>query len=265
MYRHLKLVVLSDTHLGTYGCHATELLDYLKSVKPEILILNGDIIDGWQFSKKYFPAAHIQVIYEIMRMAQKGTKVYYLAGNHDEFLRRFAPFKTGNIVLADQLALKLDGRKCLFFHGDAFDLSVQCSPRLAKWGGLGYDTLIRINSWINSWRIFLGMPKVSIAYAVKRKFKSAMLFISKFEAIAIEHGVKFNADTVVCGHIHIPKISDFKIPDGVIKYLNSGDWIENLSALEYHEGEWSLYFHNKDYMKFQGEVPIDQELSSSYA
>lgn len=265
MLRHLKLVVLSDTHLGTYGCHAKELLEYLKSIKPEILVLNGDIIDGWQFSKKYFPVEHNQIIYELMRMANNGTVIYYLAGNHDEFLRKFTPFKTGNIVLADQLSLKVDDQRCLFFHGDAFDLSVQCSPRLAKLGGFGYDTLIRINTWINSWRMFLGLPKVSIAHAVKRKFKSAMQYVSNFEMMAIQHGIQHKADVVICGHIHIPKIHKMKMLEQKILYLNSGDWIEHLSALEYNDGSWKLYFHNKSYVKLQPEVMEEESYSGNFA
>ncbi|MBK8485040.1 MAG: metallophosphoesterase [Saprospiraceae bacterium] len=114
MERILNAVVLSDVHLGTFGCQARELLNYLQSIQPEVLILNGDFIDGWQFTKRYFPLVHIQVIYEVMKMAMNGTKVYYLSGNHDEFIRKFIPFYSGNIYFRDQLELEIDGKRHFF-------------------------------------------------------------------------------------------------------------------------------------------------------
>jgi UDP-2,3-diacylglucosamine pyrophosphatase LpxH len=225
MERKLKLIVLSDVHLGTFGCHAEELLNYLQSVDPEILILNGDFIDGWQFKRSYFPVKHIQVLYEIMRKAMEGTKVYYLAGNHDEFIRKFIPFFSGNIYFRDQLELEIDGLRHLFFHGDAFDFTIQLSPLLAKLGGVGYDSLIRLNTIINKLRSRLGFERISFAHKVKSKIKKAINFIKDFEDQAIRYGHSKNADFVICGHIHMPKIKEDQIGSKKICYLNSGDWV----------------------------------------
>ena len=137
--RPVDLVVISDVHLGTYGCHADELIQYLRSIQPRILIMNGDIIDGWQFSKRYWPAAHHQVFVEVMRLLSSGTKVYYLTGNHDEMLRRFSDLHLGNFTLADKLILEIDGKKAWIFHGDVFDLAVDTGRWLARMAGKSYD------------------------------------------------------------------------------------------------------------------------------
>ncbi|MBK6545567.1 MAG: UDP-2,3-diacylglucosamine diphosphatase [Saprospiraceae bacterium] len=249
MERILNAVVLSDVHLGTFGCQARELLNYLQSIQPEVLILNGDFIDGWQFTKRYFPPVHIQVIYEVMKMAMNGTKVYYLSGNHDEFIRKFIPFYSGNIYFRDQLELEIDGKRHLFFHGDAFDFSIQMSPLLAKMGGFGYDNLIRMNTIINAIRLKLGFERISFAHSVKSKIKQAINFIKNFEEQAVEYGISKNAQFVICGHIHIPNIVHVEKNAKKICYMNSGDWVENLSALEYKNGNWSLYTY--DEMEFQ--------------
>lgn len=249
MERSVRFSVISDVHLGTFGCQARELLNYLQSIKPEILILNGDFIDGWQFNKKYFPPIHIQVIYEIMKMAMQGTKVYYLSGNHDEFMRKFIPFYSGNIFFRDQLLLEIDGKRHFFFHGDAFDFSVQFSPILAKIGGIGYDTLIRMNSIINNVRFKFGLDRISFAHRIKSSIKQAINFIQNFEEAAIQFALSKEADVVICGHIHIPKIKKLELMDKEFMYLNSGDWVENLTALEYKDGAWSLYQY--DEMEYQ--------------
>ena len=139
MKRKVDIAVLSDIHLGTYGCHAKEVLQYLNSIKPKKLILNGDIFDIWQFRKRYFPKSHLLVIKKILSLAAKGTKVYYITGNHDEKLRRFSDTKMGNIYILDKLVLNLDGKKAWFFHGDVFDASIQHTKWIAKMGGWGYD------------------------------------------------------------------------------------------------------------------------------
>lgn len=249
MERSVRFAVISDVHLGTFGCQARELLNYLQSIKPEILILNGDFIDGWQFNKKYFPPIHIKVIYEIMKMAMQGTKVYYLSGNHDEFMRKFIPFYSGNIFFRDQLLLEIDGKRHFFFHGDAFDFSIQFSPILAKIGGMGYDTLIRMNSILNNVRFKFGLDRVSFAHRVKSSIKQAINYIQNFEDAAIQFALSKDADLVICGHIHIPKIKKLELLGREFIYLNSGDWVENLTALEYKYGAWSLYKY--DEMEYQ--------------
>jgi UDP-2,3-diacylglucosamine pyrophosphatase LpxH len=167
MARNVDVVVISDTHLGTYGCQAKELFTYLKSVSPKTLIINGDFIDIWQFSKSYFPKYHLKVIKKIIDLASKGTEVVYILGNHDEFLRRFADTSFGNIELTNKKIMTLDGKKAWFFHGDVFDASVQHSKWIAKLGGIGYDFLIRLNV-ISNWILTrLGREKYSFSKKIK--------------------------------------------------------------------------------------------------
>lgn len=242
--RKLKLAVISDVHLGTYGCKAKDVNKYLKSIDPEILILNGDIIDIWQFSKHYWPQSHMKVVQRIFKMLSNGTKIYYLTGNHDEMLRKFTDFNLGNLEVLNKLVLDLDGKKAWFFHGDVFDVSMKHSKWLAKLGGAGYDFLIILNSIANfiSEKI-LGRGRLSFSKKVKQGFKSAIKFIDDFEETAVQVAIEKKYDFVVCGHIHQPIIKSFPTNYGSITYLNSGDWVENLTALEYHEGNWSLYHH----------------------
>lgn len=241
MKKILDICVISDTHLGTYGCRAEELLTYLKSIEPSRLILNGDIIDAWQFKKKYFPASHWEIIERILQLANSGTIVYYLTGNHDEILRRFQDLDLGTIRLRNQLELRLHNKTYWFFHGDVFDASVLISPFLASLGGKGYDLLIRINTWINRWREIFGYSKISFAHKVKRSVKHAVKFVSDFEKQAIRMGIKKGVDGVVCGHIHQPCIETVQHDGHEIVYMNSGDWIENMTALECLHGKWHLY------------------------
>lgn len=241
--RKVELVVISDVHLGTYGCHAKELVSYLKSIQPEMLILNGDIIDMWQFRKSYFPKSHFKVVKQLLKMAGKGTRIHYLTGNHDEMLRKFTDLHLGNITLADKLILKLNGHTAWFFHGDIFDASIQNAKWIAKLGGWGYDLLILLNRFMNWTLEKMGREKYSLSKAIKNKVKKAVKFISDFEHTAAELAIDQGYDFVVCGHIHQPQMREVVNGKGSCFYLNSGDWVENLTSLEYHEGVWSLYSH----------------------
>jgi UDP-2,3-diacylglucosamine pyrophosphatase LpxH len=245
MKRELDLVIISDVHLGTYGCHAKELLNYLKSIKPGTLILNGDFIDIWQFKKRYFPKEHMQVIQRILKMAAKGTKVYYITGNHDDALRRYSDFSSGNIYLRDQLVLKLRNKTYWIFHGDIFDVLIQYSPFISKLGGKGYDWLILLNRLINSTRAALGMSKMSFAKKVKSAVKKAVKFIADFEDTAIRMAADQQYDYVVCGHIHKAQMRTEEVKGKKVIYLNSGDWVESLTALEYKWGQWSIYEYDE--------------------
>ena len=241
MKKVLDICVISDLHLGTYGCRAEELLRYLQHIEPARLILNGDIIDAWQFKKKYFPATHWEVIERILELANTGTIVYYLTGNHDDILRRFDSLDLGNIRLRHQLELRIHNKSYWFFHGDVFDASVLISPFLASLGGKGYDWLIRINAFINGWRVSVGLPKISFAHRVKRSVKHAVKFVSDFEKHSIRMGLRKGVDVVVCGHIHQPLIEKVENEEGSIMYMNSGDWIENMTALEFVNSKWTLF------------------------
>lgn len=240
MKRKIDLVVLSDVHLGTYGAHAKELLNYLGSIKPDTLVLNGDIIDIWQFRKRYFPKEHLQVLKKIISMATKGTKVYYITGNHDEKLRKFSPVKMGNISIVDKLILDLDGKKAWLFHGDVFDASIQHTKWIAKLGGWGYDFLIVFNRFLNWCLVKMGRPKYSLSKKIKNSVKKAVSFITDFEETAAQLAIENEFDYVLCGHIHQPQMRTVTHKGGECLYLNSGDWIENLTALEYDDGNWSI-------------------------
>ncbi|MFA9212431.1 MAG: UDP-2,3-diacylglucosamine diphosphatase [Candidatus Methylacidiphilales bacterium] len=242
--RKIKLAVISDIHLGTYGCQAKAVNKYLKSIDPEILVLNGDIIDIWQFSKHYWPQSHMKVVQRIFKMLSNGTKIYYLTGNHDEMLRRFTDFNLGNLQVLNKLVLELDGKKAWFFHGDVFDISMKHSKWLAKLGGVGYDLLIVLNSMVNfiSEKI-LGRGRLSFSKKVKQGVKSAIKFIDDFEETTIQLAIEKKYDYVVCGHIHQPSIKTVTTNLGTVTYLNSGDWVENLTALEYHAGMWQLHHY----------------------
>jgi UDP-2,3-diacylglucosamine pyrophosphatase LpxH len=244
--RKVDVVVISDVHLGTYGCHATELLQYLKTIKPKKIILNGDIIDIWQFSKHYWPASHMQVIKHITGLIAKGTKVIYVTGNHDEMLRKFTGFKMSSFKIVNKVVLNLDGKKAWIFHGDVFDVIMQHSKWLAKLGAVGYDSLILINSFVNFCSKKMGKGKISLSKKIKNSVKSAVKFINNFEDTAAEIGISNEYDYVVCGHIHQPEMREIKNDKGSIMYLNSGDWIENLTALEFNEGKWSIYKYIDD-------------------
>ncbi|MCB0467783.1 MAG: UDP-2,3-diacylglucosamine diphosphatase [Aequorivita sp.] len=260
MKRKVEIVVISDVHLGTYGCHAKELLHYLNSVKPKKIILNGDIIDIWQFRKRYFPKAHLLIIKKILSLAAKGTKVYYITGNHDEKLRRFSNTKMGNIQIVDKLLLNLDGKKAWFFHGDVFDASVQHAKWIAKLGGWGYDLLILFNRFINYLLEKAGREKYSLSKKIKNSVKSAVKFIDNFETTATDLAIENEFDYVVCGHIHQPCIKKVITSKGSCIYLNSGDWIENLTALEYNNERWNLYsFQDRKHLLAPDESLIEEE------
>ena len=264
--RKLDILVLSDVHLGTYGCHAKELLRYLKTIKPKTVILNGDIIDIWQFSKRYWPKSHTKVVKHLMNWMSKGVKMYYITGNHDEMLRKFVGFKMGSLKIVNKVILELDnGKTAWFFHGDVFDITMQHSKWLAKMGAVGYDTLIHINGVANfiSEKIFK-KGKLSLSKKIKNSVKSAVKFINSFEQTAADIGISNQYDYVVCGHIHQPEMREIENENGKIMYLNSGDWIENLTSLEYINGEWKIYRYDEKEMLSMINYHIeDEELNNT--
>jgi UDP-2,3-diacylglucosamine pyrophosphatase LpxH len=257
--RKVEVAVISDVHLGTYGCHAKELLEYLSSIKPKTLILNGDIIDIWQFRKSYFPSLHLEVIKKIISLSTKGTKIYYITGNHDEFLRKFTDLHMGNISLLDKLVLNLDGKKAWIFHGDVFDTSITHAKWLAKLGGWGYDILILINRFVNWFLSKCNKEPYSLSKKIKNNVKSAVKFITNFENVCIDIAIENKFDYVICGHIHEPKIEFMANEKGNTVYLNSGDWIENLTALEYNNKKWKLYYHDRNLRLPENEYNFEDE------
>ncbi len=244
--REVDIVVLSDIHLGTYGCHAHELLQYLKSIKPKAVVLNGDIIDIWQFSKRYWPATHMMVAKHLIGLIAKEVPVYYIPGNHDEMLRRFKNFQLGSLKIANKLSLKINNEKLWIFHGDVFDVVMQKGRWLAKLGAIGYDLLILINRFVNFISEKMGRGKISLSKKVKNSVKSAVKFINNFEGTVCDIAAENKYQYVICGHIHHPEIKTVETKHGSVVYMNSGDWIENLSSLEYADGKWSLYSYADD-------------------
>ncbi|MCR1024331.1 UDP-2,3-diacylglucosamine diphosphatase [Cellulophaga baltica] len=244
--RKIDVVVVSDVHLGTYGCHADELISYLSSIQPKKLILNGDIIDIWQFSKRYFPPSHLKVLKKIIGMASNGVEVTYITGNHDEMLRKFSDTSIGYVSIVDKLVLDLNGKKTWFFHGDVFDASIQNAKWLAKLGGYGYDFLILINRFMNWCLTRMGREKYSLSKRIKNSVKGAIKYVNDFEKTAADLAIENGYDYVVCGHIHQPKKELYENKNGACTYLNSGDWVENLTALEYSFKRWKVYHYNND-------------------
>ncbi len=240
--REVDIAIISDSHLGTFGSRAKELLNYLQSINPKLLILNGDIVDIWQFNKYYFPDEHTAVIQEIATMAKSGIPVYHLTGNHDDILRRYTDFSFANIHLVDSLLLKVDGEMAWIFHGDAFDHSVGGMARaLAQFGGWCYDWSIFLNRQLNKFLRLLRLRPVFISKNIKQYVKSAVKKMNDFEQKGIDLGIEKGYDYIICGHVHRPTMKRFSNENGSIMYLNSGDWLENLTSLEYREGRWNLY------------------------
>jgi UDP-2,3-diacylglucosamine pyrophosphatase LpxH len=267
--RDVELVVISDVHLGTYGARASELVSYLRSIQPRTLVLNGDIIDIWQFSKHYFPADHMQVLKEITSLLSKGTKVYYITGNHDEMLRKFKGFSMGNFEIQNKLILPLTTGTAWIFHGDVFDTTMKHSKWIAKLGGKGYDLLIVLNTIVNWFSEKLGRGRVSLSKKVKDSVKGVLKFVNNFEETAAEIAINNGYQYVVCGHIHHPQMKKMTNANGEsVMYLNSGDWVENSTALEYDKEQWTLYKHvpksgdfvKQDSVSFKNALSYDQLL-----
>ncbi|MBO9636083.1 MAG: UDP-2,3-diacylglucosamine diphosphatase [Chitinophagaceae bacterium] len=257
--RPVDVVVISDVHLGTYGCRAKELVAYLKSITPNILILNGDIIDCWQFSKRYFPSSHMAVIKEVLNMMMQGTRVFYITGNHDEQMRKYTDFQLSNFTLTDKLVLEIDNKMTWIFHGDVFDNTTKGGAKLlAKMGSNGYGALILFNRFVNSILKAFGREKLSISKKVMAEVNKAVVRINDFEMIAAELAIDKKYDYVICGHIHQPQKRVVKTEKGEVVYLNSGDWVEHLTALEYQQGEWKIFEY--DEAKFQHVPNVEKKM-----
>jgi len=243
--RSVDVVVLSDLHLGTYGSRAREITQYLRSIAPQMLILNGDIIDIWQFSKHYFPSAHFSVIQEIIQMMSNGTRVIYITGNHDETLRRYSGIDLGNFQLTDKLVMEINNKMTWIFHGDVFDNTTRGSARvLAKLGSTGYGMLILLNRFINSGLRLLGYERISLSKKIMEGVNKAVAKINDLESIASQLAIEKKYDYVICGHIHQPCKKVITTDNGCVTYLNSGDWIEHLSSLEYHDNDWHVHLYD---------------------
>lgn len=224
-----RSIWISDLHLGTSGCQAKRLLQFLKATESETLYLVGDIIDGWQLKRRwYWDQTHNNVIQNLLKKAKKGTKVIFVPGNHDEAARQFIGLEFGGIQVRDELIhVTADGKRMLVIHGDRFDGVIACAKWLAYLGDNMYTVILKFNQIFNHWRARAGLPYWSLSQYLKLKVKNAVSYITKFEDALADEARKRNLDGVICGHIHKPEIRDI---DGVL-YCNDGDWVESLSAL----------------------------------
>ena len=242
--RSVDVVVLSDIHLGTYGCHATELLQYLRSISPRLLVLNGDIVDIWNFSKRYFPASHTEVISEIMLMATSGTRVVYITGNHDELLRRYGAVQLGNLQITDKMLVEIDGKKHWIFHGDVFDHTTKGWARiLAKLGGKGYDLLILFNRLVNWVARLLGRENLSLSKRIKQSVKKAVAWISDFEQTAAELAIDKGYDYVICCNIHQPQLRQVSKAKCSELYKKIEKWFKRNCKWTLGREHWTIYHH----------------------
>jgi len=227
-----RAVFISDLHLGTPGCQADALLQFLKAYPSEYLYLVGDIVDGWQLRRRWFwPQSHNDVIQKLLRRARKGCRVVYVPGNHDEFAREFVQHHFGGIeVVAEAVHQMTDGRSLWVIHGDQFDGIIQCARWLAYLGDNLYEFSLRLNRQLNRWRTRLGLPYWSLSAYLKHKVKHALNYVLQFEAAVAAEARRRGHQGVVCGHIHRPEMREI---EGVL-YCNDGDWVESLSALVEH-------------------------------
>ena len=227
-----RTIWISDVHLGTPGCNAALLLDFLKSVECETLYLVGDIIDAWRLKKGWhWPPAHNDVVRCILKMAKRGAHVVYVPGNHDESLRDYVGLAFGDVTVADEVIHQtVDGRRLLVLHGDQFDGVVLYAKWLALLGDNAYELLLKSNALVNWVRRRFGLPYWSLAAYMKKRVKNAVQFISRFEEVVAHAAADRHVDGVVCGHIHSAEIREF----GNVTYYNDGDWVESCTALVEH-------------------------------
>jgi len=237
--QRFRTIWISDLHLGTPGCQAAALLDFLRDTECDTLYLVGDIIDGWQLRRSWFwPQAHNDVIQKILRKARKGTRVVFVPGNHDEFARRYVEHNFGGVdVVSECMHVTADGRRLWITHGDLFDGVIQCAKWLAYLGDIGYEWMLKVNRHLNNLRARIGLPYWSLSRYLKLKVKRAVGYISDFESAVAREARRRGADGVVCGHIHHAEIRTI---EGVL-YCNDGDWVESLTALvEHYDGRLEI-------------------------
>jgi UDP-2,3-diacylglucosamine pyrophosphatase LpxH len=258
-----RTIWISDVHLGTPGCQAAALLDFLRSSECDTLFLVGDIVDGWQLRRSwYWPQSHNDVVQKLLRKARKGTRVIFVPGNHDEFARRYLGHDFGGIeVVGDWIHVTADGQRLWVTHGDLFDGVVQCAKWLAHVGDRLYELTLKLNARFNSLRARMGLPYWSLSQYLKHRVKRAVSYIGDFEAALAREARKRGADGVVCGHIHHAELRRI---DGIL-YANDGDWVESLTALAEHADgrleiiDWSRQAHRPGAVRALPAAPVDAE------
>ncbi|MBX9796273.1 UDP-2,3-diacylglucosamine diphosphatase [Sphingomonas sp.] len=249
--RRYRTIWISDIHLGTRGCNADLLIDFLDHVDSDTLYLVGDIIDGWRLKKKfYWPAAHNDIVWRVLKRAKRGARVIYIPGNHDEVFRQFSGLDFGGIAIRRKAIHETaDGRRLLVLHGDEFDAITLAHKWLAHVGDFAYNALMSANVWVNAFRRYFNMPYWSLSKHAKAKVKNAVEFISNYEEVVAQAAGARGVDGVVCGHIHTAEIRTI----GGVAYYNDGDWVESCTALvEHADGRMEL-LHWADEIRARGE------------
>ncbi|WP_297335105.1 UDP-2,3-diacylglucosamine diphosphatase [Algoriphagus sp.] len=244
MKTHFKTIIVSDIHLGTKGSKSKEIVRFLKQYRCENLILNGDIIDGWQLKKSgTWKRKHTRFFNRVIKMIDnQKTKVYYLRGNHDDFLDQILPLQIGNLSIQTDMIYESAGKKYFITHGDVFDSITTNLRWIAYLGDVGYTFLLWLNRIVNHYRFKQGLPYFSLSQYVKSKVKSAVSYVDQYETELAKMAKAKGCDGIICGHIHK---AEKRIIDGV-EYMNSGDWVETMSALaEDHEGNWQLIYYSE--------------------
>jgi UDP-2,3-diacylglucosamine pyrophosphatase LpxH len=259
--RFYPTIVISDVHLGTDYSKTIQLTNFLKTVNCETLIMNGDIIDGWNLQKNgkgKWKKEHTDFLKVLMKMMENhNTHIVYVRGNHDDFIDNLAPFTFGNISIVNDYLYEKNGKRYYVTHGDIFDNVTSNMVWLAKLGDVGYSILLWINRIYNSYRSRKGLPYYSVSQKIKQKVKSAVSYISSYENELVKLAKVRHVDGIICGHIHQP--ADRQI-DG-IHYLNSGDWVETMSALLQHDdGTWEVYIHKEEIAKTESGGFVQSEI-----
>ena len=250
---HYKSIFISDIHLGSKGCKADLLCDFLKNNSSEHLYLVGDIIDGWRLKKKfYWPQSHTNVIRKILKAAKNETAVTYVIGNHDDIFRDLLPYNVnfGNIQLVNHCChIGVNGKTYIVIHGDLFDGLLRTNFQwLYHFGDVLYDLLLKVNHFVSKVRNWLGLPHWSLSKYLKDKTKEAVSYVNNFEDLIADYCRKQKADGIICGHIHKAEI---KMING-IEYMNDGDWVESMSALvEHHDGTWEIIYWLQEREKYK--------------
>jgi len=249
---------ISDVHLGTRGCQADALLDFLKDAEFETLYLVGDLIDIWALRRGiYWPQAHNDVIQKLLRKARKGTELIYIIGNHDEFLSRFFGMYGGIAIQKNAIHLCADGKKMLVMHGHELDTVVQNLGWLAHMGDIGYTLLMRCNGLVNFVRHLFGKGHWSLSGYVKAEVKNVVSFIGQFEEAVVKYARDFDVDAVLCGHIHTAAVRDIQ----GVTYYNTGDWVESCTAMvEHYDGRIELLKHVSSDSKPENSGDIIEEV-----
>lgn len=237
--RQYRTVWISDVHLGTRGCNAAMLIDFLDHVDSETMYLVGDIIDGWALKKRfYWPDAHNDIVWRVLKRAKRGTRIVYIPGNHDEMFRQFSGLQFGGVEITRQAIHETaDGKRLLVLHGDEFDAITLSHRWLAHLGDAAYEAMMALNRWLNSVRRLFNLPYWSLSKYAKQKVKNAVSFISKFEEVVAHEAAHRGIDGVVAGHIHKAEMREIQ----GVEYYNDGDWVEGCTALvEHYDGTMEI-------------------------